>query len=59
VDDDIVDKMLEQFISSHGVKVPINRIDPSKYLFGTRIISACEGIAFRLTKRSGLETSNS
>ncbi|TNV80471.1 hypothetical protein FGO68_gene15457 [Halteria grandinella] len=40
VDDDIVDKMLEKFILSHQVQVPINRIDPSKYLFGTKIIAA-------------------
>ena len=40
IDDDVVDKMLEKFVSSHKVKVPINRIDPSKYLFGTKIISA-------------------
>ena len=32
--------MLEKFVCSHKVKVPINRIDPSKYLFGTKIISA-------------------
>ena len=40
VDDDIVDKMLEDFVLTHKVKVPINRIDPSKYLFGTKVISA-------------------
>ena len=40
VDDDIVDKMLEDFIKSHNVKVPFNRIDRSKYLFGTRLIAA-------------------
>lgn len=32
--------MLEQFMQSYKCQVPINRIDPSKYLFGTRIISA-------------------
>ena len=40
IDDDVVDKMLEKFVQTHKVQVPINRIDPSKYLFGTRIISA-------------------
>ena len=40
VDDDVVDKMLEDFIQKNSVKVPINRIDPSKYLFGTKVISA-------------------
>ncbi len=40
VDDDIVDKMLEDFIKSHNVKVPFNRIDRSKYLFGTKLIAA-------------------
>jgi hypothetical protein len=32
--------MLEDFIKSHNVKVPFNRIDRSKYLFGTRLIAA-------------------
>lgn len=40
VDDDIVDKMLERYIETHKVKVPIHRIDQSKYLFGTRVIAA-------------------
>jgi len=40
IDDDVVDKMLEKFVQTHKVKIPINRIDPSKYLFGTKIISA-------------------
>jgi hypothetical protein len=40
VDDDVVDKMLEDFVEKHSVKVPINRIDQSKYLFGTKVISA-------------------
>lgn len=40
VDDDLVDKMLEKFILSHKVQVPFNRIDPSKYLFGTKVIAA-------------------
>lgn len=40
VDDDVVDKMLEDFVQKNSVKVPINRIDPSKYLFGTKVISA-------------------
>jgi hypothetical protein len=40
LDDDVVDKMLEKFVQTHKVKIPINRIDPSKYLFGTKIISA-------------------
>ena len=40
VDDDVVDKLLEKYVESHLVNVPINRIDPSKYLFGTKVISA-------------------
>jgi hypothetical protein len=32
--------MLEKFIETHKVQVPINRVGPSKYLFGTKIISA-------------------
>ena len=32
--------MLENFIKNHKVKVPISRIDPSKYLFGTKVICA-------------------
>lgn len=32
--------MLENIVATCGVKVPINRIDPSKYLFGTKVISA-------------------
>ena len=40
VDDDMIDKMLENFVKEHRVKVPINRIDQSKYLFGTKLINA-------------------
>ena len=40
VDDDIVDKLLENYVTNNKVNVPINRIDPSKYLFGTKVISA-------------------
>ncbi len=32
--------MLEDFVKKNSVKVPINRIDQSKYLFGTKVISA-------------------
>lgn len=32
--------MLENFIKTHKVKVPINRISESKYLFGTKLINA-------------------
>ncbi len=32
--------MLEKFCKTHKVKVPIHRIDESKYLFGTKIINA-------------------
>ncbi len=32
--------MLEDFVKKHSVNVPINRIDQSKYLFGTKVISA-------------------
>ena len=35
-----MDKMLEDFVTKNSVKVPINRIDQSKYLFGTKVISA-------------------
>ena len=36
----MIDKMLENFIKTHKVKVPIHRIEASKYLFGTRVINA-------------------
>ena len=37
---DLIDTMLENFVKTHKVKVPIHRIDESKYLFGTRVINA-------------------
>ena len=40
VDNDQIDKMLEEFIKHHRVKVPIHRIDQSKYLFGMKVINA-------------------
>ena len=40
VDDDVVDKLLEDYVTNNKVNIPINRIDPSNYLFGTRVISA-------------------
>lgn len=40
IDDDVVDKMLEKFVETHNVKVPINRVDHSSYLFGTKLIYA-------------------
>jgi hypothetical protein len=36
----VVDKLLEKYVENNKVNVPINRIDPSKYLFGTKVISA-------------------
>lgn len=39
-DGDKIDEMLEKFVKNHKVKVPIHRIDESKYLFGTKIINA-------------------
>lgn len=40
LDDDQIDKMLENFIKNNKVKVPIHRIGQSKYLFGTKLIHA-------------------
>jgi hypothetical protein len=40
VDNDMIDKMLERFVRENKIKVPIHRIDQSKYLFGSRLISA-------------------
>ena len=40
LDNDQIDKMLEDFIRNNKVKVPIHRIDQSKYLFGTKLIHA-------------------
>ena len=39
VDDDIVDKLLEKYVANHKVNVPINRVEPGKYLFGTKVIA--------------------
>lgn len=40
VEGDQIDKMLENFVRTHKVRVPINYIDESRYLFGTKIINA-------------------
>ena len=39
-EDDAIDEMLETYIRTNKVRVPIQRIDQSKYLFGTRVIIA-------------------
>jgi Growth-Arrest-Specific Protein 2 Domain len=39
-EEDRVDKLLEEFVRTHKVKVPINRIGVNKYLFGMRLINA-------------------
>lgn len=36
----MIDEMLENFVKNNKVKVPINRIDKSKYLFGMKFINA-------------------
>eukprot|EP00347_Sterkiella_histriomuscorum_P013427 403364747 len=40
VESDQIDKMLEEFVRTHKIKVPIAYIDESKYLFGTKLINA-------------------
>lgn len=40
VETDQIDKMLEEFVKSHKVRVPIAFLDESRYLFGTKIINA-------------------
>ncbi len=37
-DTDAIDKMLEEYVHLHKLRLPILRIDHSKYLFGTRFI---------------------
>jgi hypothetical protein len=41
VDDDVIDKMLENYIkNSKIVRLPIMRIDHSRYLMGTKVVMA-------------------
>lgn len=37
---DQVDLMVEKFVTTNDVKVPIHRVEEKKYLFGTKLISA-------------------
>lgn len=39
-DGDKIDQMLEEFAKMYKVKVPINRINQSKYMFGLKLINA-------------------
>lgn len=39
VEGDKIDELLEQFCRTNKVKIPIHRIDESRYLFGTKIIN--------------------
>jgi hypothetical protein len=40
VDTDAIDKLLEAYVQQHQLRVPIIRLDHSKYLIGTRFIVA-------------------
>ena len=39
VEGDKIDELLEQYCKTHKVKIPIHRIDESRYLFGTKVIN--------------------
>ena len=37
---DSVDKMIEDVVKAQNIKLPIHRVGPSKYLYGSNLISA-------------------
>lgn len=53
VDTDAIDKLLEEYASKNQLRVPIIRIDHSKYLFGTKVIVADIHSEVGLTVRVG------
>jgi hypothetical protein len=37
---DKIDIMLEKYVNTHNIRLPIQRLEPSKYLFGTKKVHA-------------------